>query len=131
MSQPVAAAPEAVAPVGRVGRLRAMRLWQAAAVRNFRLLWASEGVSVIGDQFHVVAMSWLVITLTGSGLALGTVLIAVSVPRALLLMPMGVIADRRSPRSLMLLSHVTRAAIVGAIAALAATGNASIPALAA
>lgn len=128
------AAPSADTPTvprGPVGRLRALRIWDAAAVRDFRLVWASEGVSVLGDQFHAVALSWLVITLTGSGLALGTVLIAISVPRALLLMPMGVLADRRSPRSLMLSSHLARAGIVAVIAVLAATGNASIPALAA
>ncbi len=128
------AAPSTEAPAisrGPIGRLRALRIWDAAGVRDFRLLWASEGVSVLGDQFHAVALSWLVITLTGSGLALGTVLIAISVPRALLLMPMGVVADRRSPRSLMLSSHLARAAIVAAIAVLAASGNASIPVLAA
>ncbi len=132
MSTPAAPSAETPAiPRGPVGRLRALRIWDAAGVRDFRLMWASEGVSVLGDQFHAVALSWLVITLTGSGLALGTVLIAISVPRALLLMPMGVLADRRSPRSLMLSSHVARAAIVAAIAVLAASGNASIPALAA
>ena len=118
-------------PAGRLDRLRLLRIWHAADVRNFRLLWASEGISVLGDQFHAVALSWLVITLTGSGLALGTVLIAISVPRALLLMPMGVVADRRSPRTLMLASHLARAGIVGAITVLVVSGNASIPALAA
>src|SRR5512140_3062965 len=100
---------------GRLGRLRALRIWHAAGARDFRLLWASEGISVLGDQFHAVALSWLVITLTGSGLALGTVLIAISVPRAILLLPMGVVADRRSPRSMMLVSHVARAGSVAAI----------------
>lgn len=132
MTTPAAPAAEAPAVArGSVGRLRALPIWDAASVRDFRLVWASEGVSVLGDQFHAVALSWLVITLTGSGLALGTVLIAISVPRALLLMPMGVLADRRSPRSLMLSSHLARAAIVAAIAVLAASGNASIPVLAA
>ena len=120
-----------VVAAGPLGRLRALRIWQAMDVRDFRLLWASEGVSVLGDQFHAVALSWLVISLTGSGLALGTVLIAISVPRALLLLPMGVVADRRSPRSLMLFSHLARAAIVAAITVLVVSGNASIPALAA
>jgi Transmembrane secretion effector len=100
-------------------------------VRDFRLLWASEAVSVLGDQFHFVAMSWLVISLTGSGLALGTVLIAVGVPRAILLVPFGVLADRRSPRSMMLAAHAGRALIVAGVAALVITGHASIPALAA
>lgn len=121
-------APDAIR--GPMARLRAMPIWGAGRVRDFRLLWAGEAVSVLGDQFHAVALSWLVITLTGSGLALGVVLIAVSVPRALLLMPMGVLADRRPARSLMLSAHIARAAIVAVIAALAATGHASIPALA-
>jgi hypothetical protein len=132
MTTPALPSEEARAVTGRrPGRLRGLRIWDAAGVRDFRLLWSSEAVSVLGDQFHAVALSWLVITLTGSGLALSTVLIAISVPRALLLLPMGVVADRRSPRSLMLFSHLARAAIVAMIAVLAATGNASIPALAA
>jgi hypothetical protein len=136
MTTPVAPSVQApsetqAGPRGRLRRLRGLRIWESAGVRDFRLLWASEGVSVLGDQFHAVALSWLVITLTGSGLALGTVLIAISVPRALLLMPMGVVADRRPPRSLMLASHLARAAIVAAITALVVSGNASIPALAA
>jgi MFS family permease len=112
-------------------RVGSLPILGALRVRDFRLLWASEAVSVLGDQFHFVAMSWLVISLTGSGLALGTVLIAVGVPRAILLVPFGVVADRRSPRTMMLASHAARALVVGAIAVLVITGHASIPALAA
>jgi len=111
-------------------RVRALPMWQAFSVTNFRLLWASETVSVLGDQFHYVALSWLVIRLTGSGLALGTVLIAVGVPRAILIVPFGVLADRLPARTIMVAAHVARGVIVGAIAALAITGTASIPALA-
>jgi MFS family permease len=106
-------------------------MWRALAVPNFRLLWASEAVSVVGDQFHLVALSWLVITLTGSGLALGTVLIAIGIPRAILLLPFGVLADRRPSRPLMLAAHLSRGVIVGAIAALVVAGAASLPVLAA
>jgi len=114
-----------------ITRARKLPILGALAVRDFRLLWASEAISVLGDQFHFVALSWLVISLTGSGLALGTVLIAVGVPRALLLVPFGVLADRRSPRSMMLAAHAARALIVGGVAALVISGHASIPALAA
>ena len=109
---------------------RRMPVFRALAVRDFRLLWASEAVSVVGDQFHLIALSWLVISLTGSGLALGTVLIAVGVPRALLIVPLGVLADRRPARGLMLAAHLARGGIVGVIAVLAAIGAASIPVLA-
>lgn len=109
---------------------RGLPMWRALAVRDFRLLWASEAVSVIGDQFNFIALSWLVIDLTRSGLALGTVLIAAGVPRAIMLLPFGVLADRRPPRSLMLVAHVARGVIVGAIAALVLSGAASLPLLA-
>ncbi len=112
-----------------VTRARSLPMWRALQSRDFRLLWASEAVSLVGDQFQFVALSWLVISLTGSGLALGTVLIAVAVPRAILLAPFGVVADRRPPRSLMLLAHVARGAIVALIAVLVAAGLATIPVL--
>ena len=113
-----------------IARARSLPMWQALAVPNFRLLWLSEAVSVLGDQFHYIALAWLVISLTGSGLALGVVLIAVAVPRAILIVPFGVMADRRPARGLMVAAHVARGVIVGVIAALAVTGTASVPALA-
>jgi Major Facilitator Superfamily len=113
-----------------VAGVRSMPMWRALAVRDFRLLWGSEAVSVIGDQFHFVALAWLVIDLTQSGLALGTVLIAAGVPRALMLLPFGVLADRRPPRTLMLVAHLARGVIVGAIAALVLAGSATLPLLA-
>ncbi len=113
-----------------VGRVRSLPFLRALDARDFRLLWASEAISVVGDQFHFVALSWLVISLTGSGLALGAVLIAIAVPRAALLLPFGVLADRRPSRTLMLTAHLVRGAVVGGIAILVLTGSATIPLLA-
>jgi hypothetical protein len=45
------------------------------SVRNFRLLWIGEGISLLGDQFYMIALPWMVLQLTGSALALGTVLL--------------------------------------------------------
>jgi hypothetical protein len=109
---------------------RSMPMWRALEVRDFRLLWASEAISVVGDQFHYVALAWLVIDLTHSGLALGTILIAIGVPRALMMLPFGVLADRRPPRTLMLVANVARGVIVGAIAALVMTDAVTLPLLA-
>jgi MFS family permease len=112
-----------------VARARALPMWRALAVPDFRLLWASEAVSLVGDQFQIIALAWLVISVTGSGLALGTVLIAVAVPRALLLAPFGVLADRLPVRNLMIVAHLGRGAIVALIALLVAVDGASIPIL--
>jgi hypothetical protein len=53
------------------------------SVRNFRLLWIGEGISLLGDQFYMIALPWMVLQLTGSALALGTVMALAGIPRAL------------------------------------------------
>jgi MFS family permease len=94
--------------------------------RDFRLLFGGETISVLGDQFHLVALAWLTLQLTGSGLALGTVLMTAAVPRAVLVLLGGALSDRFSPRSLMLSSNAIRAVVVAIIAALVLTGNAQL-----
>lgn len=95
-------------------------------VRDFRLLFVGESISVVGDQFHFVALAWLTLQLTGSGLALGSVLMVAAIPRAIFMLVGGALSDRFSPRSLMLYSNVIRAALVGIIAALVLTGRAEL-----
>lgn len=102
-------------PVARVARLP---LLAPLRVRDFRLVWFGESVSLLGDQFHLVALSWLVLGLTGSGLALGTVLFAAAVPRGVFVLVGGVLSDRISPRRLMLWSNLIRAVVTTVIAAL-------------
>lgn len=94
--------------------------------RDFRLLFAGETVSVLGDQFHFVALAWLALQLTGSGLALGTVLMTAAIPRAVFMLVGGAFSDRFSPRSLMLVSNAIRAVVVGILAALVLGGNAEL-----
>ncbi len=90
--------------------------------RNFRLLWTGEGISLFGDQFYLVALPWLVLRLTGSALAIGTVLALVAIPRALFMLPGGAFTDRFSPRVVMLGSNLGRLAMVATLAALTLTG---------
>ena len=104
-------------PAPRFGLLRPL------ASRDFRLVWAGQAVSLLGDQFHLVALAWLVLDLTGSGLALGAVLMAASIPRAVLIIVGGALADRFAPRRLMLASDIARSATVGILAVLILTGR--------
>ena len=55
---------------------------------------------------------------TGSGLALGTVLLAAQIPRAVTLLVGGALSDRLPARSLLLASNLIRAALSAAIALL-------------
>lgn len=89
--------------------------------RDFRLLWAGEAISVLGTQIHMVALPWLTLLLTGSGLALGTVLMAGAIPRAVFMLAGGALTDRFSPRVLMLASNLARAVLVAITTGLVAT----------
>lgn len=91
--------------------------------RDFRLLFTGETISVVGDYFHFVALAWLTLQLTGSGLALGSVLMVAAIPRAVFMLLGGALSDRWSPRSLMLYSNAVRAVLVGIISALVLTGQ--------
>jgi MFS family permease len=97
------------------------------SIRSFRWLWIAQGVSLIGDQFKFVALSWLVLSLTGRSGALGTVLMLQAVPRSVLMLLGGVASDRLRPRTVMIASDLLRAVIVGAIAALTATDRIAMP----
>jgi MFS family permease len=94
--------------------------------RDFRLIFTGESVSVIGDNFHFVALAWLTLQLTGSGLALGSVLMVAAIPRVVFMLIGGALSDRFSPRSLMLWSNAFRAVVVGVVAALVLTDHAAL-----
>jgi MFS family permease len=99
-------------------RVRRFSLWTPLAVRDFRLLWLGQGISLFGDQFYLVALPWLTLRLTGSGLALGTVLMVAGGARALFQLLGGALSDRLSPRVLMLVSNAVRAVVAAVITAI-------------
>jgi MFS family permease len=119
-SNPDALEPEIAAERGRFPLLEPLR------GRDFRLVFGGESVSPLGDQFHFVALAWLTLQLTGSGVALGTVLMAAAIPRAVFMLVGGAMSDRLSPRSLMLGSNVLRTVVVALVATLVLTGNAQL-----
>jgi MFS family permease len=86
---------------------------------HFRNLWIGGGVSALGDQFYLVALPWLVLQLTGSNLAVGTVLMFAAVPRAILMLGGGAASDRIAPRRIMLITASTRTIFVAAVGVLA------------
>ncbi|RPH33245.1 MAG: MFS transporter, partial [Chloroflexi bacterium] len=99
------------------------RMFRPLAGRDFRLLFIGETISLLGDHFHFIALAWLTLEITGSGLALGTVLLVAGLPRAVLVLVGGVAADRFSPRTIMLASNSIRALIVGVLTLMIVTGT--------
>lgn len=94
--------------------------------RHFRNLILGGTVSMFGDQFYLVALPWLVLQLTKSSVALGTVLMLAAIPRALLMLMGGAISDRTSPRRVILMTASARAVLVAAIAVLGWAGILSL-----
>ena len=88
------------------------------AVPHFRHLWIGITISVLGDQFYLVALPWLVLQLTGSGLALGTILMTAAIPRAALMLVGGAVIDRFSARRVVMFTATSRCLVVGTVALL-------------
>jgi MFS family permease len=114
----VPAVPEAVeAAPARPSLLSALK------VRDFRLVWAGESISILGDQFYMVALPWLTLNLTGSALALGTVGAVAAIPRALFMIVGGAMTDRFAPRNVMLVSNSLRIFLTALLTLLVLTNS--------
>ena len=80
--------------------------------RDFRLLWLGQVISQLGDWFDTIALFTLVLRLTGSGRAVGLVLVARFLPSVVLGPLSGVFADRFNRRHIMIASDAARAVVV-------------------
>lgn len=83
--------------------------------RNFRMWWIGSTISLLGDQCYLVALPWLVLQITGSAVAMGTILMAAAIPRSVLMLIGGAVTDRVSPRKVMLTTASARTVLVAAI----------------
>jgi len=95
--------------------------------RNFRWLIGGGSLSLLGDQFTLIALPWLVLTMTGDTLVLGTVLALISVPRALFILVGGAIVDRYSPKQVLMITKYVNTVLLGLLSALVFTGTLTLP----
>lgn len=77
------------------------RTFAALAVRNYRLFFMGQAISLSGSWMQRVAQGLLVLELTGSGTALGVVIALQSLPVLFFGAWGGVIADRLPKRSIL------------------------------
>lgn len=85
---------------------------------GFRLWWICVTISGFGDQFYLVALPWLILQLTSSSVALGTIMMMAAGPRAVLMLLGGAVSDRISPRRVMMMTCSLRTVFVGAVGVL-------------
>ena len=90
--------------------------------RDFRLLWAGQAVSTVGDALVLVAVGLYVTRLTGDPSDVGLVLGAYSLPLVLFVLLGGVLADRLPRQQVMIVSDLVRCALHVTLALLILTG---------
>jgi MFS family permease len=80
--------------------------------RPFRLLWYGQFVSQLGDWFDSIALFALLLSLTGSGTAVGLLLVAQFLPPAIVGLWAGVVVDRLPRKTVMIVADLGRAVLV-------------------
>lgn len=83
--------------------------------RDFRLLYASRTVSLLGDTIHAVALLSLVYLKTHSAEAVGNSLFSLMAPRIVSGLVAGAIADRWNRKTIMIASDLYRCVAVASI----------------
>src|SRR5688500_12143063 len=108
-----------------VGGLK--RGFAALSVRNYRLYWSGQVVSLIGTWMQQVSLPWLVLALGGSAIELGFIAVLQFGP-ALFLAPFGgVVADRIDKRWALIISQVAACLQAFVLFLLIASGVIQIP----
>lgn len=99
----------------------AARGFQSLRVRNFRLFWIGQVISLTGTWMQTTAQAWLVLKLTNdSPFALGVVITLQFLPVMVFALFGGVLADRLPKRSVLVVTQsllMIQAAIFGVLVA--------------
>jgi MFS family permease len=107
------------------GRVQVHMPSSLRAAEPFRLLFAGQALSVVGDRMTAVAIAFAVLEI-GDATDLGIVLAASGIPFALFAIAGGVLSDRVGARRTMIASDVIRTICQAVVAALLLTGSAEV-----
>ncbi len=91
--------------------------------RNFALLWAGMGVSLIGDGIYAITVVWEALRLSNRVLSVSLVGVAWTIPTVGFLLLGGALSDRIDRRRLMVWASLGQAATVGTIGVLVMLGD--------
>lgn len=96
--------------------------------RNFRLLWAGEGASVLGSMTTTVVFPLIAVTQFDAGpFWMGILAGAIWLPWLLLGLVAGAWVDRSDPRRVMMRADLVAAAVVGSVPVAWALGTLTLP----
>ena len=96
---------------------------------NFRRLWIGLSLLSSAEKVWLVALTWLVLQETSSGLTLGLILMAGTIPSALLILVGGAISDRFPPHQVTTLAAVVDTSLAGIMVTILLFDAFSVPIL--
>jgi MFS family permease len=105
----------------RVRRFSAVT-FRSLRVRNYRLFFVGQLISVTGTWMQQIAQDWLVLHLSGSGIAVGVTTGLQFLPMLLFGMVGGLIADRFDKRRVLLMTQAAAGVLALAMGVLVVTG---------
>ncbi|MBV9582526.1 MAG: MFS transporter [Chloroflexi bacterium] len=94
--------------------------------RNFRLFWTGQLVSQIGTWMQNVGQAWLVLDITHSAIALGTVTALQTLPILFTVLFAGVVVDRLPKRRILYVTQTISMLQAAALVALTASGQVQV-----
>jgi MFS family permease len=107
-------------------RLAARPTFASMQIRNYRVYFLGQLISLIGVWMQVVALSWVVLDLTGSGTSLGLVIGTRFAPVLLLGPWAGLMADRLDKRMVIRWTQAATATLAFILAALLITDSVNL-----
>ena len=105
------------------------KTFAALSVRNFRLYFIGQLISVSGTWMQSLAQGWLVLQLTGSSVDLGFAIALQYVPMLLFGTYGGLVADRHEKRRILYCTQVTAGLLALGLGLLVTTHHASVGAV--
>src|SRR5690625_3780149 len=81
--------------------------------KNFIALFIAALFSAPGYYVYLIGVEWLMLTIDDNRFFFGMLFIAASIPRLLLLTLGGIVADRFNKRTIVFISDITRALLIG------------------
>ena len=103
------------------------RGFAALGIRNYRLYWSGQVVSLVGTWMQMVSLPWLVLVLGGTPIQLGFVAVLQFGPSMILAPFGGVFADRIDKRRALIVTQLAACGQALALFVLTASGAISIP----
>ncbi len=101
-----------LAPPPVLERLRRHPYVRLALDGSFSALWLGQLISLFGDRIHLIALTFLVLGVTDSPVALAFVFLAATIPNLFIGPIAGTLVDRWDHREVMIVSDLLRAGLV-------------------